>query len=765
MVLCQSIELSGIVSIVRSSLPKVWVRDREWRGASNAEVMERDMKRLGTMRFACGIGAALLAGAAAAAAPFQAPSPTTATVKTSSEEVLLDVVVRDKKGHAVNDLKPGDFEILDNGEPKKINSFRLVRGAEAIGAGGARTSLDPLRQIRLVTLIFHCSSNDARQLARSGALDLVKSELPQNAYMAVMTIDYKIEVLQPFTNDPQLLKTAIDRATRSQATDFSKATDAVRADLEQMLGPNSSGAQSTQERIDNQSAKLAAQGRNASPTDLANVAMAQMVLQMIQTEKSNAEAQEGQTEIWALLDAVKEQYRLPGRKTVLYFTEGGFSIPHGMEQPFDDVISIANRSNVSFYPVDARGLDTTGANQSSVDMLQRAAQSSRDQQANGGSQAVRPDEAQLFDTGVRSTRANTQSTLADLASSTGGVLIANTNDLRNPLRKLAEDIETYYEISYSPGISNYDGSFHHVAVKTTLADLHVQSRSGYFALPPALAAGGGVLHAYEVPLLAALGSSEPPQTFAFHAEGLHYRGSHHQPVCDLVIDVPLGNLTFQKEGDQFAGRLSYVALVKGAQGQVVQKFENEVPLTVPGSKIEALKASRFIYTEHFDLPPGHYTLESAVLDGVGNRISARRSSLIMPPPGALGMSSVCIVRSAKDKDASTDSSDPMLAGTRVISPTLSPVISKAADSALSFYVVIYPDPSVTSPAHLSMEFSRNGEVLGSGSPQLGPVDKEGRIQYVATAPLAQIQPGDISIRFIVTQGPETAEEGVSFTLQ
>src|SRR5256885_1816628 len=74
-------------------------------------------------------------------------------IKAKSEEVLLDVVVRDKKGHMVNDLKPEDFKIFDNGEEKKILSFRLVQGAEAVASGGTRTQLDPLRQVRLITLI------------------------------------------------------------------------------------------------------------------------------------------------------------------------------------------------------------------------------------------------------------------------------------------------------------------------------------------------------------------------------------------------------------------------------------------------------------------------------------------------------------------------------------------------------------------------------------------------------------------------------------
>src|SRR5205085_9953170 len=238
--------------------------------------------------------------------------------------------------------------------------------------------------------------------------------------------------------------------------------------------------------------------------------------------------QGGRTSIYGLLDAVKQQFRLPGRKTVLYFSEGGFTIPQGMEEPFNTVISIANRANVSFYALDTRGLTITSANSGSIDMLKTAGQSSATQMTNDGSRAVRPDEAKLFDTGIQSTRGNAQSTLANLAQSTGGTLIANTNDLRDPLHKLAEDILTYYEITYNPGISRYDGSFRKIALKVGSSDLRVQTRSGYIALPPKLAATGNTLHSYEVPLLTALDSGQLPRAFSYHAEAMHFRGPRNQ---------------------------------------------------------------------------------------------------------------------------------------------------------------------------------------------------------------------------------------------
>src|SRR5438105_2862644 len=92
-----------------------------------------------------------------------APPQQTPVIQTTSNEVLLDVVVRDKKGKSLRDLDAANFHITDNGEPVKVTHFRLVdRASEqaeaakaaAAPAGSAPTKLDPLKQIRLVTMVF-----------------------------------------------------------------------------------------------------------------------------------------------------------------------------------------------------------------------------------------------------------------------------------------------------------------------------------------------------------------------------------------------------------------------------------------------------------------------------------------------------------------------------------------------------------------------------------------------------------------------------------
>jgi VWFA-related protein len=704
-------------------------------------------------------------------------------VSATSEEVLMDVVVRDKKGRAVKDLKSGDFQVFDTGEPKQIKSFRLIEGKEAVGADGARTPLDPLQQVRLVTMIFQfhsaarrmpqeavgagrgssttapgsgpggpgSSDADAKRLARSGALDFLKLDPDPNVYMAVMTIDHQLEVLQPYTNDRGLVRQAIERATKLEVKDFAADTERVREELARAANSNPQPVAPTQ------------------PTDSdakAKAVMNQMLLETLNTERSNAMTVPGRLEIFALLDAVKEQYRMPGRKTALYFSEG-FTIPQGLEATFDDLIGSANRSNVSLYIVDAHGLGALNPNTAGTNELRSAAQTAHGQAGERGGGPVSLGEARLMDTVVQSTRSNYQMTFAHLANSTGGFFIADTNDLRASLHRLSEDIEDYYEISYDPGITKYDGAFHKVALKMASGDWRVQSRSGYNAFPTSLNSSGTAPAHYETPLLAALNSPELPKAFEYGASGLYFRGLRNQSECEVVMDVPLSNVTFKKAdaGDQYKGSLSYLVVVKDVQGQVVKKLQNEVPINATSERLETLQANHFIYTETFDLPPGRYALETAVRDGESDRISASNGTVIMAPSSGLAISGVSVVRSTKERGASTADDDPFLLGTKVISPTLNPVISKANNSTLPFYLVIYTDKNVAAPPRLIMEFSRNGKVLGTGLPQLGSPDKDGKIQYVAMTPLERFEPGNFTVRFIVKQETETVEESASFVLK
>jgi VWFA-related protein len=704
------------------------------------------------------------------------PPSGSVTLHAGTNEVLLDVVIRDKKGQRVTNLEPGELDIIDNGVSRKITSFRLIEGDQTIAGGEVapqtktaevkpKKPIDIERQIRLVTLIFNRLDLNARTIARTAALDLLKNEFPQNVYMGVLVLGDSLQAIQPFTNDIGLLRKAVERATGGTYTEFISDSTRIEQEMKQQLGPATAG-ESTGEQVQAGSDATGGSGGRGPTGGEAGAAMAQMMLNMLQLARTSELAQTGRSAIWGLMNVVSQQYRLPGRKSILFFSPG-FGIPQGMEEPWRVLISTANRFNVTFYAIDARGLGTTAMNQEAVSELRDAASASR-ANLRKGTGVVTPAMAQAFDTAINSGKANTQDTLAELAQSTGGILIANTNDFRDQLKKVSEDIETYYQITYDPQIDKYDGAFHKIEVHSSRGGLRIQARSGYFALPPSTGRAGVILAPYELPLMQSLAASPLPREFAFQSAGMHFRGPAHQPEVSVVLDVPIGNVTLQRANATapYEGGLAYIALVRNAAGEVVHKLRGEVPLAVPAEQLDAFKQSHFIYHEHLTLDPGRYTLETAVSDKPGNRTSARKSVFFVPPAGpALGLSSVALVRTIREKNDNTSSQDPFLMSDKLVTPTISPSFNKSTTTGLSFYLVIYPDKADLAKPELSMRFTRDGDAVGGGSPPLPAPDAAGRIQYIATAPTEKMTPGNYQVLFLVTQGTEVARESVTFTLE
>src|SRR5690242_3865829 len=82
-----------------------------------------------------------------------------------ANEVLLDVVVRDKKGHAIKDLKQSDFEVYEDGVRQDVASFRLVSRESlsetktgpkpaATAPATPATPREPFSNISLVAMAF-----------------------------------------------------------------------------------------------------------------------------------------------------------------------------------------------------------------------------------------------------------------------------------------------------------------------------------------------------------------------------------------------------------------------------------------------------------------------------------------------------------------------------------------------------------------------------------------------------------------------------------
>jgi VWFA-related protein len=701
----------------------------------------------------------------------KSPMPSTSIVRVGSEEVLLDIVVRDKKGRPVQDLKEGEIEIYENGVRQVISSFRPI---DRVGSSGPRESRtiassspaeesaksskpNPLREINLVTMIFERLNNESRILARQAALDFLKNDLGENVFVAVYYLDLRLRLLQPFTADRERLSAAIESATGKGATQFADKSDQLRREMENMIRgrENISNPQNGGPTVD--------PGPSAA-RDAVEFKVAEATLNTLRFEEEIQRQEQGTASTYSLLALVGGQNRLYGRKTVLYFTEG-LQIPPNLVDAFHTTISAANRANVSFYTIDARGLLTARQNETMRDELIAAAKASETEQRARAGEAVTIDQAKIFDNAESSIRRNTQNTLNELAESTGGFSITNTNDLRKPLQRIASELGRYYEVTYSPQLREYDGKYHSIEVRSRRSDLVIQTRNGYFALPPN---EGSPLLPYELPMLGALNANPVPRDFDYHAQTLRFAFRQDGLQHMLVMEIPLSNFTFQIDQEKkiYTTHFSLLALIKNAEGSIIQKFGQDSPLEGPIDRLESLKRGNIVFVRNFRLPPGRYTLETVARDWETGKLSARRAITIVPTPKpGLAMSSVAVIKRIDPVDPNVkDPDNPMRFAEGKIVPHLSEVIYSNPEAQLSFFFVVYPVVGAIEKPQLSLEFLLDGEVIARATPELPQPDEQGHIPYVTSVPTKTFKAGRYEVRVLVKQGDQSTEEHTFFNI-
>jgi VWFA-related protein len=700
-----------------------------------------------------------LLAAALAISPARAQQTPDATVKATVDEVLLDLVVRDRKGKPVTDLKPADITVLDNGAKQTLRSFRLVSGTEAIGTNGAKTALDPLRQVRLVTLAFEAMNEaDQRKLARTAALDLINGDQGPNVFYSVVAINTQLMVLQQFTRDKAALTKAIEHVTGGLGgPGMASESDAILAELKRNLSSPNGAPQDTDVLA---AASQAANQPVANGSQALDAKLASVMLDMLRMD-STVTAQGTRLTLSALRALVEGQRPIPGRKSVVYFTWGMYLTPE-LDVAFRNLMSTANRDNVTFYSVDTRGVMVSAQNSGARGQLNGAARASATTINRLGG-AVGKDEIMAADNAETAGRANVQESIRDLAESTGGFLIGDSNDLRVPLRHVNEEISSYYEVSFNPGIENFDGSFRKLAVTANRKDLVIHARNGYFALPPDARSTG--LQPFEVPLLQILSAGKVSDDVRFRAGQVLLQPKPQGTGLLVLVEVPLHELQPRADAARhsFNVHFSLVALVKDVNGGVVEKLARDRSILVTP---EQLKAGNFLDKMMVALPAGKYTLESAVMDRQSSRTGMQRSEFTVPAKaGGVGISSLTPMRSYTPNAKGLDPGDPMQFQGGSITPTMDLTVKKLPDAVLRLFFTVYQDPSIAAKPSVEIEFRQGARSLTKVPMQLPGADAQGRIPYLMTIPAASIPAGSYQIHAVARQGDSMAESSTTVLIE
>jgi len=707
--------------------------------------------------------------------PLAAQEANVPVIRSTSQEVLLDAVVRDKKERLIRNLKADEIRVLEDGVPQKLQTFRFTDAesgqppAAAAPTGASATAsaakpapnspaLNPLHNLNIVTIVFESMGPRSRLYAQQAAAQFLSNEFRSNTYGGVFSLDYRLNALQPYTNNQDLLRAAISRATTGNYIEFRKDSENVLNNLAVeissaeggiTIGP-AGGADPFQ------SAGAATQGAesNGMSSD-GQMALARLVWQQMEMVNYGA----GWRSLDGLLSLVQAQAALPGRKTVLLLSEG-VVVPWQVENMFQAIIAAANRANVSIYCVDVTGLSVRSPGTASTDLLRTSARISKNQNMTAtGDAAV--DMFKQDETVNMSMHANPQQAMAVLAESTGGFLIANTNDPGKSLHKVMEDVRAHYELSYIPTSQNYDGHFRKIEVQVTRPGAQVHTRTGYFALP---LLAGDVMQPFEMAGLEALNARPQPKAFAYRAQALAFRGARNAVQYSMVFQVPMQNMTYRedKKTAKLRSHISLLAVVKDADGQVAAKVSRDLANDIPAGKFDAFTRGDLTFAQPLLLAPGRYTVETSVVDRENGAASVKRTALIVSEPRGVGLSELVPVRRVDAFDAPVDggrnAADPLHFAGGKITPSLDGVF--AAGSEIPLYMVVYPAPT-GGAAKLFIEVLQDGKRVSIASPDLPPPDATGAIPFMSGI---SPPPGEYEIKVTARQGASAASRMIALSV-
>ena len=391
-----------------------------------------------------------------AAAP-QNPADTPFRFVTNVNRAIVPVVVRDKQGHIVGDLKKEDFQVFDRGKAQVIADL-IVEKREVSGSTpqsavtGANTAPQAAVLPKRITLYLfddlHLSPADLAYLKKIDA-QAMDGALTGSDMAAVASTSGKVN--SGITRDRAALHNALmslqPRSIFTSSAGECPTIEYYQADL--IEDKHDSGA----------SANALAQVFACHPNldRQRDLEIAQGMVESAARRSLMVGEQDAQVTLAAIKEYVRRMAKLPGQRTLVLISPGFLSIAQQALSWESEIMDLAAQSGVTINALDARGL-YVGV----TDIGER-----------GSGQIIDP---------IRSasmTRAG--NVMSELAYGTGGSFFHNSNDLAAGLKTVTDAPEVMYILELSLDGVKPDGAYHRVTVKVDREDVQIQARQGYSA--------------------------------------------------------------------------------------------------------------------------------------------------------------------------------------------------------------------------------------------------------------------------------------------
>ena len=551
-------------------------------------------------------------------------------VRITSNLVQVDVTVTDKKGRPIPNLRPEDFEILEDGKPQKITNFSFITGRERVAPAPARSErkgktpappppppvvLRPEQVRRTVALVVDDLglSFESVHFVRAALRKFVDERMQEGDLVAIIRTGAGVGALQQFTSDKRLLHAAIERVKwnsrgRSGIYAFAPIEDSPL--LAASMKPTADGPVAT----------------DTTKKDMEKDAKKQLA------DFKDEIFQVGT--LGALNYVVRGLRPMPGRKAIVLLSdslnlfdtkgEGNYRTIQALRRLTD----LANRASVVVYSIDPRGLPTL--NLSSADNTT-------------GLTTLQNDAVVLANSGVAKIESlnnrtidmwKSQEGLRYLALETGGFFYGGNNDLNLGIDKALDDSGNYYLLGYRPEESTFDKSgqrrYHNISVKVRQPDVIVRTRTGFFGISEEEATP--LRNTVQQHLMAAITSPFSSGEVDLRLTSIFLNESPIGSFMRSFIYVDGRSVAFKEEADgTYRAALDILAMTFNDQGFPVDQRSRSQEIVLPRAQYQTMLEQGLIFGINLPVKtPGAFQLRIAVRDSGSGRMGSANQFIEVP---------------------------------------------------------------------------------------------------------------------------------------
>jgi len=517
------------------------------------------------------------------------------TFRIETNIVTVNVTVLDKDGKPIENLKKEDFQLFEDGKLQKLQAVDFQKlqanilppitpadslpppppkgyNPDADKAAAKSNLVTKYQDRRLIVLLFDFSSMQPAEQARArdAAIKFLKAQMTSSDSVSVMVYSSALKTIQDFTSDRDLLINLINKFR---------------------LGESSENAGVADEGSDSQDAS------------------GQFVADETEFNIFNADLK-----LAALEDAARGLAQYPEKKALVYISSGIQKNGVDNQSQLRATVNTAIRSNVAFYPIDARGLSALvpGGDATSSGGFGNSV-------ASGATQASNRNNFQ-----------NQQETLATLALDTGGKALLDSNDLSEGIRQVQKDFSSYYVLSYVSGNTAQDGKYRQIKVKlVSPAALRAKLdyRQGYYASTTFAHMSDSDK---EAQLAKAMQSDNPVTDLPMAVEVDYFRLEKEKYFVPVSVKIPGSSLVFTGKGAKQATQLDFIAEIYDARNRSAATVRDTIPLKVDQAIAGQVTQKSIEYATGVTLTPGAYKLKFIARENGTGKVGTFETPFTIP---------------------------------------------------------------------------------------------------------------------------------------